>query len=261
MKHATQFGKEKQVDQKLIQHEIKDAIRLNKYISSSGYCSRREADKLIEQGLVKIDGITATMGSKVQNSQQVTVKETIIQPTSKLVYIALHKPKGITCTTDKKDATNIVDYMNYETPIFPIGRLDKDTTGLILLTNDGDIVNKILRSEHAHEKEYIVQVNRKIKKDFLDKMASGVTIYNAVTNAHQTTKPAKVKQLSTHTFSLIISEGMNRQIRRMCTALGYHVDALQRVRIMNIKLANLPEGMWRYLSEDELNIMNQQLQK
>ncbi len=261
MKHAIQFGNTKHSDKELIEHEVKAEVRLNKYLSSTGYCSRREADKLIEQGLVQIDGEVAKMGSKVCEHQVVRVNGEIIQNTTKRVYIVLNKPKGITCTTDKKDTTNIVDYMNYEVPIFPIGRLDKDTTGLILLTNDGDIVNKVLRSENAHEKEYIVRVNRKIKKSFLDQMAEGVKIYNAVTNAYQLTKPAKVKQVDTHTFNLIISEGMNRQIRRMCTALDYHVDALQRVRVMNIKLGQLPEGSWRYVSENELRVLNQQLQK
>ena len=261
MKHAKQVGNKSYESDQMIKHAPKEAIRLNKYISNSGYCSRREADKLIEQGLVSIDGEVALMGCKVTSGQEVKVKDDIISKQEHFVYILLHKPKGITCTTDLKDASNIVSYMNYNIPIFPIGRLDKETTGLIVLTNDGDIVNKILRPTNKHEKEYIVRVNKRITKDFIDNMRQGVTIYNATTNAYQKTKPAIVKQIDRYTFSLIISEGMNRQIRRMCTKLNYHVDQLKRIRIMNLKLNDLEEGCWRYVSDEELRILNSMIEE
>lgn len=259
MKYAKQVGKKKQEINQIITHEPKDAVRLNKYISNSGYCSRREADKLIEQGLVYIDGELAVMGSKVQDGQKVTVDGKLINKQENFVYMVLNKPKGVTCTSDLKDKSNIVTFMNYGSPIFPIGRLDKDTTGLILLTNDGDIVNKILRSSNEHEKEYIVRVNHRITNDFIENMRNGVTIYNAVTNAYQETKPAIVNQIDDYTFSLIITEGMNRQIRRMCTALNYHVDKLKRIRVMNIKVDYLDQGCWRYLDEKELEVLNSML--
>ena len=261
MKYAKQVGNKKQKFHQIIIHEPTVAVRLNKFISSSGYCSRREADKLIEQGFVYIDGELALMGSKVVEGQEVIVDGKRINKQENLIYILLHKPKGITCTTDLKDRTNIVSYMNYDIPIFPIGRLDKDTTGLILLTNDGDIVNKILRSSNEHEKEYIVRVNRRVTNDFINAMQQGVTIYNAVSNAYQKTKPAIVKQIDNYTFSLVISEGLNRQIRRMCTALNYRVDKLKRVRVMNIELKDLEEGCWRYIQKEELEVLNLMLHR
>lgn len=261
MKHAHQIGKADIHATNIIEHEAKESIRLNKYISSSGYCSRREADRLIENGKVKIDGIHAKMGTKVFPYQSVVVDGFTIEPKTSFVYIALHKPIGITCTTDKSIEGNIVDYLNYKEPVFPIGRLDKDTSGLILMTNDGDIVNKILRSGYQHEKEYIVTVQKKIQEDFLKGIESGVNIYNPVNNIYQMTKPCIVRQLDAYSFSLILTQGLNRQIRRMCTAYDYQVVKLQRVRIMNIKLDNMASGAWRYITKEELMELNESMKK
>lgn len=260
MQRALQIGsREKQ--SYLIEHEKKDSIRLNKYISSSGYCSRREADRLIEIGKVRIDGEVALMGSQVFPDQEVVVDGRKIEPKQSLVYIALHKPTGITCTTDPKETSNIVDYLNYKERLFPIGRLDKDTSGLILMSNDGDIVNKILRSNHQHEKEYIVTINNNLDSDFRAQMESGVTIYNDVQAKYQKTKPSKVKQIDSRSFHLILTEGMNRQIRRMCTVLGSRVVKLKRIRVMNIELADMEVGTWRYLTKEEMMTLNESLKK
>lgn len=261
MKRAYQVGEEQQRTANIIQHAKKESIRLNKHISNSGHCSRREADRLIQEGLVTIDGKRAEMGSKVFPHQEVHIEGKKIEQRTQFVYIALNKPIGVTCTTDKKDATNIVDYINHERSIFPIGRLDKDTSGLILMSDDGDIVNKILRSHHGHEKEYVVEVDHRITASFLKEMKKGVKIYNAVTNKYQITKPCQIKQVGDFSFHLILSEGMNRQIRRMCTALGYKVTKLKRIRIMNIQLDDLKIGTWRYLSEAELSELNEMLHK
>lgn len=261
MKHAYQVGERESTKASIIKHEKKESIRLNKYISSSGYCSRREADSYIEDGKVMIDGIIAQVGTKVFKHQEVRVNGIKIVPKQEFVYIVLHKPTGITCTTDRKDPDNIVDYLNYKEPLFPIGRLDKDTSGLILMTNDGDIVNKILRSTYKHEKEYIVTVNANITPDFIKQMQSGVKIYNAVTNKYQMTKPCKVTKVGSQTFHLILTEGLNRQIRRMCTALGFGVVKLQRIRVMNIKLQDMQVGAWRYVTKEELQILNESIQK
>ena len=225
-------------------------IRLNKYISETGICSRREADKLIEAGKVKIDGLVATMGTKVSKGQIVTVNGRKVSKEEELVYIALNKPVGITCTTEKKIKGNIVDFIGHEKRIFPIGRLDKDSQGLILLTNDGDIVNKILRAGNSHEKEYIVNVNNPINKEFVEKMSSGIGILGTIT------KDCYVKKEGLRSFRIILTEGMNRQIRRMCEALGYEVTTLKRVRIMNITLGELKIGQWRELKAKELYGLN-----
>lgn len=235
----------------IIHNDRPDEIRLNKYISESGYCSRREADKLIESGRVTIDNVKATMGTKVAKGQIVKVDGKKISKEDDLVYIALNKPVGITCTTEHKVKGNIVDFVNHEKRIFPIGRLDKDSQGLILLTNDGDIVNKILRAGNNHEKEYIVTVNRPINEEFVKRMSNGIRILG------QVTKKCYVKKEGSNTFRIILTQGLNRQIRRMCEALGYEVTKLKRVRIMNINLDNLKIGAWRDLTEKELKELNE----
>lgn len=225
-------------------------IRLNKFISETGFCSRREADKLIEAGRVTVDGINAVMGTKVKETADVKIDGKPIRKVDELVYIALNKPVGITCTTEKKVKGNIVDFINHKKRIFPIGRLDKDSQGLILLTNDGDIVNKILRAGNNHEKEYIVTVNKPIDDNFIKSMSSGVRILGTVTKKCIVTKENK------NTFRIILTQGMNRQIRRMCEALGYNVVKLNRIRIMNINLGTLKIGEWRNLTSEELKGLN-----
>ena len=229
-------------------------IRLNKFISETGFCSRREADKLIESGRVTVDGIKAVMGTKVKEGANVKVDGKPIKKVEELVYIALNKPVGITCTTEKKVRGNIVDFINHEKRIFPIGRLDKDSQGLILLTNDGDIVNKILRAGNNHEKEYIVTVDKPIDNKFINDMSNGVRILGTIT------KKCIVKKINERTFKIILTQGMNRQIRRMCEALGYNVTKLNRIRIMNIKLGNLKMGSWRNLTDNELKQLNSLIQ-
>ncbi|MBP3952239.1 23S rRNA pseudouridine(2604) synthase RluF [Bacillus suaedae] len=220
-------------------------MRINKYISEAGKSSRRGADKLITEGRVLINGKRATIGDQVKPGDDVVVNGEPIRVARNNVYIALNKPIGITSTTEKKVKGNIIDLVNHPLRIFNIGRLDKESDGLILLTNDGDIVNEILRAENNHEKEYIVSVDKPITPDFLKKMSEGVKILDTVT------LPCEVKQLSKYDFQIILTQGLNRQIRRMCEALGYNVFRLQRTRIMNIHLGNLPVGQWRDLSKKE----------
>lgn len=231
-------------------NEIRDEVRLNKYISETGFCSRREADKLIEQGRVKIDGVKASTGMKVSKGQSVYVDGKPLKVENELVYIALNKPVGITCTTESKIKGNIVDFINHEKRIFPIGRLDKDSQGLIFMTNDGDIVNKILRAGNNHEKEYIVTVNKTITDEFVKGMSNGVPILGTVT------KKCLVKKESKNSFRIILTQGLNRQIRRMCEYFGYEVKKLERIRIMNVSLGNLKIGSWRYLTKKELSEIN-----
>lgn len=220
--------------------------RLNKFLSEVGYCSRRKADNLIEQGQVTINGEVPEMGTKVKPGDEVRVNgELIVPPKKDNVYLAFNKPVGIVCTTNPKDRKNIVDYINYPTRIFPIGRLDKLSEGLILLTDDGDIVNKILRARNNHEKEYIVTVDRLISEDFINRMASGIPILDSIT------KKCEVEQLSKYVFRIILTQGLNRQIRRMCEYLGYEVVKLKRIRIMNIEL-DVPVGQYRHLTTTEL---------
>ena len=231
-------------------------IRINKYLSESGYCSRRAADKLIEEGKVTINGEISEMGTKVKEDDQVEVEGQIIEKLTnqKKIYLAFHKPVGIVCTTDRRvEPDNIIDFIKYPKRIFPIGRLDKSSEGLIFLTNDGDIVNKILRARNNHEKEYIVIVNRQINKDFIQRMSNGVEILETIT------KNCIVKQLGAKKFKIILTQGLNRQIRRMCEALGYRVQSLQRVRIMNIKL-NIPKGKYREFTKGELIELNRLLE-
>ncbi|MGU8481141.1 23S rRNA pseudouridine(2604) synthase RluF [Clostridium perfringens] len=231
-------------------NEIRDKVRLNKYISETGFCSRREADKLIEQGRVKIDGLKATTGMKVSKGQSVSIDGKPLKVENELVYIALNKPVGITCTTESKIKGNIVDFINHEKRIFPIGRLDKDSQGLIFMTNDGDIVNKILRAGNNHEKEYIITVNKPITDEFIKGMSNGVPILGTVT------KKCLVKKESKNSFRIILTQGLNRQIRRMCEYFGYEVKKLERIRIMNVSLGNLKMGSWRYLTKKELAEIN-----
>ena len=228
------------------------ATRINKYLSEVGFCSRRAADRLIEEGKVTINGEITEIGSKVEEGDQVEVEgQKIINPTNqKNIYLAFNKPIGIVCTTDRRvEPDNIIDFIKYPKRIFPIGRLDKPSEGLIFLTNDGDIVNKILRAKNNHEKEYIVSVNRPINKDFIQSMSNGVQILDTIT------KNCFVKQLGPRKVKIILTQGLNRQIRRMCEALGYRVRSLKRVRIMNIKL-DVPTGEYRELSKEELLELN-----
>ncbi|WP_153731138.1 pseudouridine synthase [Sporosarcina obsidiansis] len=220
-------------------------MRINKFLSEAGIVSRRGADQWITNGRVKINGELAELGSKVEAGDQVEVDGKLVQKEDQLVYIALNKPVGITSTTERHIEGNVVDFINHPLRIFHIGRLDKDSDGLLLLTNDGDIVNEILREEHGHEKEYIVTVDSPLTSSFISQMESGVKILDTVT------KPCTVTKLGPKTFSIVLTQGLNRQIRRMCAALGYHVRRLQRVRILNIELGNLPIGEWRDLTESE----------
>ena len=221
-------------------------MRLNKYISEAGICSRRQADQWIEQGRVSVNGVPATLGTQVQDGDLVAVDDRPVQTAAKSVYIALNKPVGITCTTERHIEGNIIDYIGHAQRIFPIGRLDKDSEGLILLTNNGDIVNELLRVENQHEKEYVVTVDHPITEEFLDGMSRGVRILGVMT------QPARVRRIGQLTFSIVLTQGLNRQIRRMCAAFDYQVRRLQRVRVVNIDLRGIKVGQWRDLSLDEL---------
>lgn len=223
---------------------------LNKYISESGFCSRREADELIEQCRVTINGKDAFKGNRVSEKDVVLIDGEPLKKKKAAVYIMLNKPKGVTCTTDQKDKTNIIDFVNFKTRIFPIGRLDKRSEGLIFLTNDGNIVNKILRAGNQHEKEYMVSVNKPIDIDFINRMRSGVRILGTVT------QKCFVKKETDRRFRIILTQGLNRQIRRMCEALDYEVESLQRIRIMNIQLTGLPVGKWRYFTPAEMETIH-----
>ncbi|HEX5650039.1 MAG TPA: pseudouridine synthase, partial [Steroidobacteraceae bacterium] len=218
-------------------------MRLNKYLGETGVCSRREADAWIEAGRVQVNGVTAVLGTQVQEGDEVLLDGEPVVARPHRVYLALNKPVGVECTTDRDVPDNIVDFVGHRERVFPIGRLDKDSEGLILLTNDGDIVNRVLRAEHEHEKEYIVSVDRPLTSEFLESMASGVPILDTVTN------PCKVRQIGRNTFRIVLTQGLNRQIRRMCEHFDYTVRRLQRVRIMHIHLGDLPVGRWRNLSD------------
>jgi 23S rRNA pseudouridine2604 synthase len=224
-------------------------VRLNKYLSESGACSRREADQLIAEGRVTINGVPAVLGTQVAEGDDVRLDGDRVggaRKKVKPVYIALNKPVGITCTTERHVAGNIIDFVNHPERVFPIGRLDKDSEGLILLTNDGDIVNEVLRAEHHHEKEYVVGVDHAITPEFVAAMTAGVRLSDA------TTRPCKVERLGPRMFKIVLTQGLNRQIRRMCEALGYTVESLRRVRIMHVRLGELPLGRWRQLSPQEI---------
>ena len=226
---------------------------LNKYISETGFCSRREADNYIEQGRVTINGIEAFKGNRVIEGDEIRIDGEKLKTKKTAVYLMLNKPKGITCTTDMKDKSNIIEYVNFKSRIFPVGRLDKRSEGLIFLTNDGDIVNKILRAGNNHDKEYIVTVDKPLTADFIQKMRNGVRILGVWT------RKCFVKQEGPNKFRIILTQGLNRQIRRMCEAFGYKVDSLKRIRIMNIKLHGLEPGKWRYFTKEEIMIINDML--
>lgn len=221
-------------------------IRLNKYIRDSGFCSRREADKYIEAGCVLVNKKPASIGTRVGPGDKVYINKRLIKVEEEKIYLAFNKPRGLTCTTDKSDPTNIIDYIGYPKRIFPIGRLDKDSEGLVLLTNDGDIVNRILRVGNAHSKEYIVRVDREITDEFLEKMSSGVRIHKTLT------LPCQVKRTNKDSFRIVLIQGLNRQIRLMCEALGYEVVSLRRLRVMGITTRGLELGSYRELRAGEV---------
>lgn len=229
------------------------SINLNKYISSTGICSRREAEKLIIDGKVTINGNPTQLGNRVFEGDVVKINGTLLQAKPKTLYIAYNKPKGIVCTTNLNERNNIVNAVGHSERLFPIGRLDKPSEGLIFLTNDGDIVNKILRAGNNHEKEYIVTVDKTITKEFILKMSNGIPILGTVT------KNCIVEQLNKNTFKIILTQGLNRQIRRMCEYLNYKVVKLKRIRIMNVSLGNLAQGQWRELSKTEMNQINKMI--
>ncbi|MBZ9606259.1 23S rRNA pseudouridine(2604) synthase RluF [Clostridium estertheticum] len=241
---TTPNEKEKNIIQPYENSALK--IRLNKFISETGFCSRREADKLIDKGNVTLNGKIPEMGTQVSAADYIEINGKPLKHKVEFVYLAFNKPVGITCTTEHKVNGNIIDFINFKKRIFPIGRLDKPSQGLIFLTNDGDIVNKILRSGNNHEKEYIVTVDKPISPNFIKSMANGIPILNTIT------KKCFVKKEGKYVFKIILTEGLNRQIRRMCEHLGYAVVKLERLRIMNVSIDNLPLGKWRYLTPKEL---------
>lgn len=237
------------------------SISLNKYISSQGHCSRREADRLIEDGRVKLNGKVAKKGNRVEEGDEVILDGQIISEPSKkkakknkqATYLVFHKPKGLITTTDLREPLNIISYINYHKRIFPVGRLDKDSEGLLIMTDDGDIVNKILRANYNHEKEYIVRVNKPFPNEFIDDLQSPMIILG------KKIKPVKAERLGKDTFKIILTQGLNRQIRRMCLKLGYKVKFLKRVRLMNIHLGELPVGKWRHINDRELADLRRQI--
>ena len=234
--------------EKQFQDRGKDgAVRLNKYLSEAGVCSRREADKLIEQGIVFVDGKRAVTGTKVEPGQEVRVGKKILSRQDKMVVLAVNKPRGIVCTEEKRERDSIVRFLNFPIRITYIGRLDKDSEGLLLMTNNGDIINKMMRAGNHHEKEYKVTVDKPVTEEFLKKMSEGVPILDTVT------RPCQVEAVGKYKFKIILTQGLNRQIRRMCEALGYEVKELFRTRIMNIEIGNLKSGQYRELTDTELN--------
>lgn len=226
---------------------LAEQVRINKYLSASGYCSRREADRYLDEGRVTIDGKAAGVGDRVGPGQIVCVDGTKILNNTERIMIAFHKPAGVVCTSSKKDKDNIIDFLHFDERIYPVGRLDKDSTGLILLTNDGELTDRILRGRNGHEKEYEVTVNKPMKREVIRAMEQGVPILGTMT------KPCRIQKLGDRRIQMILTQGLNRQIRRMCEYFGYRVLTLKRVRIMNIELGSLPEGEWRYLSQEELD--------
>lgn len=255
MKHAVE--KKSNEDTSIeINHQVQETYRLNKFISDSGYASRRASDRLVEDGKVSVDGVQAIVGMKITKDQEVVVEGHVLSRETKRVYIMLNKPTGITCTTDLDIEGNISEFMNYPSIIFPIGRLDKDSSGMILLTNDGDVVNKILREENNHDKEYIVTVEKPITDSELRRMAQGVKILNAAKKEYQVTRPCEIKRISPNSYSIVLHQGLNRQIRRMATAVTHHVIKLERIRMMHLKL-DLKPGEWRYLTTLEMKELNE----
>lgn len=236
---------------------MEDNIRLNKFLSDAGVCSRRAADKAIEAGEVLVNGKTAIMGQRISEGDKVEYAGKLVSNADKKpILLAYNKPAGIVCTAEKREKNNIVDHLNYPKRIYPIGRLDKDSTGLILLTNQGDLVNKIMRAVNAHEKEYVVSVDKEITGDFIKKMSDGVYL----DELEVTTRKCKVRKLSKYEFNIILTQGLNRQIRRMCQMLGYRVKTLKRVRIMNINLADLKEDTYRDVTAEELKVLTSLLE-
>lgn len=227
-------------------------IRLNKYLSEAGICSRREADRLIEAGRVTVDGVQAVPGMKVSKEQKICVGKKVIQGAEQKVVLAVNKPAGIVCTGDMKVKNNIIRFLHYPVRVTYAGRLDKDSEGLLIMTNDGDLINGMMRARYAHEKEYKVRVNKEVTPEFIEKMSRGVHIRDKEKNLDAVTRPCTVKKTGKYTFSIILTQGLNRQIRRMCEALGYKVDVLKRIRIMNVELGDLKPGQVRELTEQEL---------
>lgn len=230
-----------------------EPVRLNKYLSEAGVCSRREADRLIASGRVTVDGRPGETGMKVCPGQKVCIGKKVISRQEEMVVLAVNKPVGIVCTEERRECGSIIRYLDYPVRVTYIGRLDKDSRGLLLMTNIGDIINQIMRSANRHEKEYKVTVDREVTRDFLDRMAAGVPILDTVT------RPCQVQKIGKYTFSIILTQGMNRQIRRMCEALGYQVKDLLRTRILNIRLGNLKEGEYRQVTDEELNELYEQI--
>ena len=233
--------------------QAKESVRLNKYLSEAGVCSRREADRLIESGKVTVDGVTAQMGMRVTAGQIVKVGKKTVSKQDEMIVLALNKPKGIVCTEDQRERDSIVRFLNYPVRVTYAGRLDKDSRGLLLMTNNGDIINQMMRAANRHEKEYKVTVDKEITEQFIKKMSEGVPILDTVT------RPCTVKKIGKYTFSIILTQGLNRQIRRMCAAFGYEVKDLVRIRIMNIRLGSLKEGAYRKLTDEELEELYEML--
>lgn len=231
-----------------------EPVRLNKYLSEAGVCSRREADRLIESGRVTVDGKRAETGMKVIPGQEVRVGRKVVSKQDEMVVLAVNKPTGIVCTEERRERSSIVRFLNYPIRVTYVGRLDKDSRGLLLMTNNGDIINKMMRAGNCHEKEYKVTVDKAVTQEFVRQMATGVPILDTVT------RPCQVRKIGKYTFSIILTQGLNRQIRRMCEALGYQVKDLMRTRIMNIELGNLKEGEYRKVTDEELNCLYEQIQ-
>lgn len=229
-------------------------MRINKYLSSSGCCSRREADRLLAAGRVTIDGEPAVPGSQVNPGQEVRLDGRVITRSEESILIAFHKPAGIVCTSSRKEKNNIIDFLHFDSRIYPVGRLDKESTGLILLTNNGEITDRILRGRNGHEKEYEVRVHKPMKPEIIRAMEQGVPILGTMT------RPCRIVMLDERTFRMVLTQGLNRQIRRMCDYFGYHVTSLKRIRIMNIELGGLPAGQWRHVTEEERRLLEQSLE-
>lgn len=233
-------------------------IRLNKYLSEAGVCSRREADRLIESGIVTVDGKTAAPGMKVEDGQEVRVGKKVVKSKTKKTVLAVYKPAGIVCTEDKREKKNIIRFLNYPVRITYAGRLDKDSEGLLIMTNDGELINSMMRARYHHEKEYHVRVDKEITSEFVRQMSEGVHIQDVEKNLDAVTRPCEVKQIGKYTFSIILTQGLNRQIRRMCEALGYKVTKLVRIRIMNVELGSLKSGAVRKIEGQELKKLYEQ---
>lgn len=243
-----------QIERQFQERSKREALRLNKFLSEAGVCSRREADRLIEAGRVTVDGKKAETGMKITPGQEVRVDQKLVKPEEEMIVLAVNKPRGIVCTEEKREPDNIIRFLNYPTRITYAGRLDKDSEGLLLMTNNGDIINKMMRAGNYHEKEYLVTVDKPVTEEFLQHMARGVPILDTVT------RPCQVKKEGKKTFRIVLTQGLNRQIRRMCEALGYKVVTLKRVRIMQIRLGDLKPGQYRSLTEQELASLDRMLE-